>query len=1418
MVIGHLWMNFIQIYFFSLFIFQKSFIFADKFYTIMKTDMLRISYYIQHILCLLCMIIADIAYCTAIEMSKSINIGMRQGLSNEFVNDMVMDKRGFLWVGTESGLNRIAGRKCTIFKTSNSDISADEIMGLYYEESNDRIWIHFKNGMVDVLDCQTLHFNLFSTTQGMLKESVADINSAADGGIWIAYYHGDIQHYDTKKHTFTTFRKSLFPKNTHGTRCIQDDGHGHIYIGLRSDGMYVYNLISGKVRYFENNPKIPQSFPGNNVRTICIDHNNNVWIGTNMGLVLFDEPTGKCRIFQPQVGNVTSIVSGNIHHVIEMSDHTLWVLSDVGGISVLDLNKYKQPFIETLSFRQITKDNSGLSSNNSRRIIEDVFGNIWIGNFSSGVDFIPKQSSYFHTLSNMGIPITNTFGIYCDHQGDLWIGQDNIINKYRDGKIVGSWNFSSNLLNASATVYNFIQDHKGNLWFGTNDNGVLVFNPYTHQFVQHFCIQGLDVHALYESPDGTMWIGSEDGLYTIRNGVECKETAMNHKMGSTATCIFSIVEDELGQIWIATLAKGVFVFDKQRKLIIRMDERNTLKSNSANQIFKDSNGSIWIATFKGLAYVANPAHLEAIKIYDEKQGLKDSHIRAICQDRKGNIWVSMFSGIACFDIQKHHFYNYDFQNGIPVGNFVEAGAATTHDGALYFSSSSGICYFNPLLLTEQKVVSDVEIIGCERVGRQADQSLKTIISPNADGSIRLNHDDNTFKISFTTQNFAEDGNVEYSYIMKGLDEQWFDTESDNDVIFRNLKPGKYTFIIRAKLKNQDWDEASSAELKIVVTPPFWLTWWAKLGYFLFILGIIIYFLRSYKKELLLRNSLAQTKWESQQKQKVNEERLRFFTNITHELRTPLTLILGPLEDLKEDRRLPSVVTKKIGSIYDSAERLLNLINDILEFRKTETQNRKLSVARADLGYIIQEIGTRYKELNHNPKLDIEIQKDIPKIYFDSEVITTVVNNLMSNAIKYTPFGSVILKLNNATSEFVAISVKDTGYGINKEALPHICDRYYQENSKHQASGTGIGLALVKSLAQLHEADLIVDSQKGIGSTFSFILKKDNTYPKALHKDDDDEIDLIHAPFTEDLKEDDDEKCKDNNRPLLLIIEDNSDIRQYIEESLCADYRILQACNGKEGLNIAMKQIPDLIVSDIMMPEMDGIEMTKILKEDIRTSHIPIILLTAKTSIADQQEGYDSGADSYLMKPFSAKLLQSRIRNILFCRRKLAEYIVQHSFSIVPSHDNKNNNGSVNDKISLEDNNVINDNEHKKGEKASEIDTPIAELSKLDLKFIEKLNSIIEKHLSTDDLDIAFMTDKMAMSHSTFYRKVKALTGLSANEYIKKAKLRQSMMLLKTKDYSISEVAMLTGFNNLGNFRESFKREFGMTPSDVKKQK
>ena len=614
-----------------------------------------------------------------------------------------------------------------------------------------------------------------------------------------------------------------------------------------------------------------------------------------------------------------------------------------------------------------------------------------------------------------------------------------------------------------------------------------------------------------------------------------------------------------------------------------------------------------------------------------------------------------------------------------------------------------------------------------------------------------------------------------------MENTWTNTLGESQITFRNISPGEYTFKVKARLRNQEWDDNHVVTLKVYIHPPLWLTWYAKIFYILLVLLGIYSWFRFYKRKLLLESSLELEKKKSQNEQELNNERLRFYTNITHELRTPLTLILGPLEDLI---KIPAFYGNKIKVIHSSALRLLNLINQILEFRKTETQNRKLTVAKGNLSSLVTETGLRYKELNRNEKVKFHINiaaKDA-KIYFDTDVISTILNNLLSNAIKYTSEGEINLILRSADdggNQYTEIIVSDTGYGIDAEALPHIFDRYYQAKGKHQASGTGIGLALVKSLADLHEGTLQVESEIGKGTTFTFRLLTENTYPNALHREEKETLAQEETEIAETVEE---EKEEADTRPVVLVVEDNDDIREYIATSFSSNYRILTATNGKEGLEQAQKYIPDIIISDIMMPEMDGIELCKLVKEDIRTSHIPVILLTAKDSIQDKEEGYESGADSYLTKPFSAKLLNSRVHNLLESRKKLALIVANRTKELKPEQQEET-----------------------------------IKLNKLDEEFLTKFTTIVEENIDMEKMDMSFMMEKMNMSHSTLYRKIKSLTGMSGNELIRKIRLKNSLRLLMEKGHNISEAAYASGFNDLGYFRSCFREEYGMAPSEYIKQ-
>ena len=564
----------------------------------------------------------------------------------------------------------------------------------------------------------------------------------------------------------------------------------------------------------------------------------------------------------------------------------------------------------------------------------------------------------------------------------------------------------------------------------------------------------------------------------------------------------SICQSRDGRLIVATISNGIHIIDLKTHTEQTLTSKNGLQAHYVNHVFADRKLGLWIATDLGLVHIPDLNKPNQMEILDDGNGLMDKHVRAIQQDQQGNIWVSTYSGLACWDVGKQRFYNYSAIINLPSGSYVAGSAASTSDGTIYFGSPKGVCQFNPQQLNTHEALSDAQIVFCQAYNPAGEDTEILTLVPDERGRVYTTYRQNTIHMAFTVKDFAQAGFVEYSYMMKGLNDKWYYIDNDHDVVFRGLSPGKYTFILRVKLKDQDWDEAATTSLVIDIAPPFWQTWWAYALYLLIIGGSAWLLLRNYKHRLELRNSLELEKQQSAQTQQLNEERMHFFTNITHELLTPLDLIIGPSERLVEDKLLPDNTRKKVMTIYSNALRLRNLINDLLEFRKTESNNRRLCVESGNIGALIKEIGKNYKEMNRNDKVSMHliVHPALPQIFFDAEVITTILSNILSNAFKYTEQGYINIIATADNLGMVNISVTDTGCGIAPDVLPHIFESYYQGRSK-QTSGTGIGLALVKSLADLHEAKLSVESTVGKGSKFTFSLRIDNTYPDAEKKNE-----------------------------------------------------------------------------------------------------------------------------------------------------------------------------------------------------------------------------------------------------------------------------------------------------------------------------
>lgn len=1301
-------------------------------------------------------------------------IDVARGLSNNFVLSMALDGDGNVWAGTEAGLNRIAGHTVTTYRREQLGVANDKVFSLFYDHHGNRMLVGTEMGLV-VYDCGQGRFEQRVKGDKLESYSLVDMVDDHRQGVWLIYGNGKIQHLD-----FVTNELTTLPVKLSGSRCGMDDGQGHLYIGHSKEGMSIVNQKEPyAVRHFsglDSEKSVekcanPERLPSNNVRRIVKDSKGRIWIGTDQGLAQFD-PVAQSFAWVRSSAE-TEDYRANVFDIKEMADGHLWTANDVGGVM-------------TDEGRQVET-----SSMNTRFILQDTYHNIWIGNHSTGVDFLPNHKPFFRALNvvNKQVAAKRVYGIGNDRQGRMWVSGEDELSVYgyqgdvADGlTLEGHWQVSGMKHRSHSFARCLMVDSRGFVWLGMEDEGVILFNTERQTFEPiDIGYDVCDIHSFMEDTDGRIWIGAEYGVCIYDNGRVSHQGAITQLVGGAP--VTSFIRLSRTQLLLTTQGRGLSVVDTKTMSAQHLTMTDGLPSNNINQALSDRKSGLWMATNEGVVRLADFHNLKNITVYGTQAGLEDHQVRAIQQDEQGRIWASTFSGIVCLDTVSGRFYNYGQQRDTSTGGFMEGAVATLKDGIIAFGSVKDVYYFRPEDTETDWEISPVRIVRCEVFSPTGEEKAPLYVQPDGDGRLKLTAQQNTLCLAYTISNYAQADDVEFSYMMKGLSDKWYADGNNHEVVFRSLRPGNYTFVLRAKLRSQDWEKATITQLSIRIAPPFWQSWWAYLFYAALALVTIFFLVQQYKRRIALHNSLEITRRESLQKQELNEERLRFFTNITHELRTPLTLILGPLEDLAADDSLTTGSRRKVEMINRSAGRLRDLINQILEFRKTETQNRTLTVARGDVGQFVKEIVLNYKELNRNPEVEISYYQPgkLPKVYFDSEVVATVLNNLLSNAVKYTERGSIDITIEAKDDKEIMISVADTGYGIAAEALPHIFDRYYQAKGNHQASGTGIGLSLVKSLVDLHEAQIMVESEEGKGCKFTLSLSAVNSYPNALHKEDDENDEArMKAEELDEVEEG--EESMEAQQPLLLIVEDNEDIRQYIVDSLCDDFRILQASNGVEGVALAGKHVPDLIVSDIMMPKMNGIQLTRQIKDTIQTCHIPVILLTAKDADEDKEEGYDSGADSYLTKPFTAKLLTSRIRNLLANRRRLAEQLSNNGIENIPS----------------------------------ELSSPTSSLSRLDREFMEGLNRTIEEHIMQTDIDMAFLTDKMAMSHSTFYRKVKALTGLTAKEYVRKQRLRHCYKLLESGNYNVTEAAMMTGFSQMAHFREVFKKEFGILPSELTK--
>lgn len=1342
--------------------------------------------------------------------SASMHLGMSQGLSNGCVMRTVEDSQGNIWVSTDNGLNRWDGSRFHTYTAVNSGLESSGLGGMAVARNKPGyLWVGSQRNGTYMVNCTTYEIER-THIPGTRSKDVADITTAPEKGIWITDYYYGPQHYDPVTNRMSRSVPEMV-KGLPAKAWTAVEGPDHkLYIGHVDRGFSVVDTMSRTFRNFR-----APDIPSDKVYAVCVDNNRNVWIGTEKGAAMYTPSTGLMVKFVHNPADPRSIGAGSIHSIYMRSDGTLWFATSRQGVSILDIRSNAFTDIASVSFVSLplAEVSDGSSTSFIWSIFEDSYGNVWLGKYRTGMDFIshiPPLISPMKFLNEKGQP-NPAWAVSADAAGKVWVGSDRGIieldsrgNRKREIMLPDADRGTSSFISSIA-----VDSRNHRIWVGTHENGVLVYDNDSGTWQTVGGVTGkvctLTMHA------DSVYIGTDHGLYTapLNEAAPVAVESGNVNRLLPDKMVNCISFDSRGRMWLGMFGRGMYIFGDNGRLLAHHEQNTGFPSNTVNHIIQDRNHGTWVATASGLVRF-DRGDIRKYHSVKEVDDLKMTHIMSLAEDSRGCVWASAVREVLRIDPNNEKVSIYTGYESGKEGAYCGGASALNLNGDIYFPSERALVRIRPMLPGDDDNARKVVATGISAWKHGVEPHNGREV-PVIDGKARIPYNESTFTVTFAIQDLAMMMHAEFSCMLQGLDQNWNYLSGSNSVTYTDVDPGTYHFLVRQRLSNGEWSEPMEIAV-IEVTPPLWLTWWAKCIYVLLAAALCCWIYTLIRHRIRMQRELALQADRISAGQALTEERLRFYTNVTHELRTPLTLIMGPLEDMVSDPSLPQKFSYKLQVMHNSADQLMSLINGILEFRKTETQNRRLNVRMGNPANLLREIGLRFKELNRNPNTEIilDIEPDSPDMYIDPDMLTIIINNLASNAVKYTPKGSITFGIHTDTDATgkrrTRISVSDTGYGISSKAQTLIFDRYYQAGGEHQASGTGIGLALVKQLADLHRASLTVDSQEGKGSTFTLTLDTDETYPDALHFEDQQISLTVNGPKADAGDGSEDTTASENARRKILVVEDNDDIREYIANTLADEADIIQAHNGLEGMRMATEEMPDIIISDIMMPEMDGISMCRSLKGELVTSHIPIILLTAKDSIDDKETGYESGADSYITKPFSSKLLKSRIHNLIMTRRRMSEYLMKQVQSLQYAES-----GGVEDTDIQADAKEV---PCAGSEPISDDRTEVTKnLTALDRQFLDKLFEIVSDNIDNEDLSVGFLADKFCMSNSTLYRKVTALLQISPNEYVRHVRMEKAVELLRTRKYSISDIAYQTGFGSHSSFNKVFRKEFGMTPTE-----
>ena len=1327
------------------------------------------------------------------------------GLSQNAVFAMEKDRQGFMWFGTKDGLNRYDGREFVAFQHDPFDSTtiSDPYVTEIFEDSRGRIWTGSQRGDINIFYPYQERFHQVALqiveTELSGSNQINAVTELKDGSIW-AGSNGDglivINPGKTDGATFRSKRHLADPENQHSvpSNFIHDlftDRNGDVWIASHA-GFSRFDSTAKMVEHYKlyRDPSNDGSANrGLQIYSIHQTEHYTFWLGSENGIFHFDPATGDFEYYSKQ--NVSgSDESLAVREIISDGEGGFWLATGYGLIH------FNEPENESYIYRHDPFEAGSLSYDMVTSLYLDDAGLLWVGTSGHGINILDPYTNRFRSITSLPQDLSRSTGfsirtLLQDRSGILWISADGFFRWDRgNGPPIPYEARTEDAVAFGQTyAYSMHQTEDGIIW-SASPHGLLRYNPETgrsqlfaHDPDNSASLPHESVNTVFESKDGNLWVVSRTHIskMTDRKNGRFEHIRYDPKESIRTMMRPPAAQDDNGIIWIGTL-EGLLRLDPDTAELSIIEQQpdnpTSLSNNHILSILPDPKkpGSyLWIGTWGGL----NKLNLKTgqFQHYTIEDGLPNNVVYGVLPDDDGNLWLSTNQGLSRFNPVDETFRNYDVSDGLQSNEFNTGAYYRGNNGELFFGGIRGLTYFHPDEIFENphppKIVFTGLKLGNEEITQKSHPSILSSSITLAE-RMEFTHKADVMNFEFAALNFSSPHKNRYSYKMEGYNEEWITAGNSGTATFTNLPHGEYTFRVRGSNNDGVWNE-EGASIAVVVLPPWWHTWWAYAAYMiLFLAGL--YFLRSYElKRFNLRKQLELERVESRSLRDLDKMKSHFFANISHEFRSPLTLISGQVQNLLQPNR-PESDKKKLLTIEKNSDRLLSLINQLLSLSKLEAGKMELHKQQGDLVPFLQNLLFSFQSLADSKGIHLRFESKRESIFsdYDPNKLEQVFLNLISNAIKFThDGGEVTVSLKMCDDNHAEICVEDTGMGITKEHLPYIFDRFYQADSAstRQAEGTGIGLALAHELILLHEGKIDVNSSPAEGTCFTVLLhaKADQIkfQTQAVHVNGKNNSQSQIGQEELDIPFDSIEE-----KQIVLVIEDNAELRSFIVEQLRDEYRVLEAVNGRHGLNVATDQVPDIIITDLMMPQMDGSQFTEELRQQRETSHIPVIMLTARASTEDKIEGLMTGVDAYVTKPFSVKELQVRVHTLLNQRKKLRERF-KTATVIKPS--------SVSD-------------------------------SEIDQTFLELAIQAVEKNIGNEEFRVDELAEIMNMSVSQLNRKLNALVDQPAGSFIRSMRLQLAADLLKETQKNVAEICYIVGFSDQSYFSRAFKKQFGKSPT------